>query len=190
MKEKVLFIVLLFLLPVFSFAQKISYSEVLKENSRDMDFEIIGRINSNILVFKNVSSRYAVSVYQGEMELKEKVDLDFIPSKAYNVDFVLYPDFFYLIYQYQKRGVVYCMAAKLDGDSKKLNEPILLDTTQVGTFGDNKIYNVIVSEDKQKIMVFKMQKKDDRLNFASILYNNQLQPLHKSRDILEYNERK
>jgi hypothetical protein len=65
MKEKVLFIVLLFLLPVFSFAQKISYSEVLKENSRDMDFEIIGRINSNILVFKNVSSRYAVSVYQG-----------------------------------------------------------------------------------------------------------------------------
>ena len=190
MKEKVLFIVLLFLLPVFSFAQKISYSEVLKENSRDMDFEIIGRINSNILVFKNVSSRYAVSVYQGEMELKEKVDLDFIPSKAYNVDFVLYPDFFYLIYQYQKRGVVYCMAAKLDGDSKKLNEPILLDTTQVGTFGDNKIYNVIVSEDKQKIIVFKMQKKDDRLNFASILYNNQLQPLHKSRDILEYNERK
>ncbi|CAN5583869.1 hypothetical protein BH11BAC5_BH11BAC5_36280 [soil metagenome] len=190
MKGRVLFIAMLFLLPLFSLAQKISYSDVLKENSRDMDFEIVGKISGNILVFKNVSSRYAISIYQGDMELKEKVDLDFIPSKAFNVDFVVYPDFFYLIYQYQKRGVVYCMAAKIDGNVKKLNEPVLLDTTQVGAFGDNKIYNVVASEDKQKIMIFKIQKKDDRFNFATLLYDNQLQPIHKSRQIMDYNERK
>jgi hypothetical protein len=190
MKERVLFIAMLFLLPLFSLAQKISYSDVLKENSRDMDFEIVGKLSGNILVFKNVSSRYAISIYQGDMELKEKVDLDFIPSKAFNVDFVVYPDFFYLIYQYQKRGVVYCMAAKIDGNVKKLNEPVLLDTTQVGAFGDNKIYNVVASEDKQKIMIFKIQKKDDHFNFATLLYDNLLQPIHKSRQIMDYNERK
>ena len=104
-----MFIALLFLLPVFSFAQKISYSNVLKENSRDMNFEIIGKINGNILIFKNVSSRYAVSVYQGDMELKEKTDLDFIPSKAFNVDFVLYPDFFlpHLSISKKRRGILH-----------------------------------------------------------------------------------
>ena len=190
MKGIALNMCLLFLLPVLSFAQKISYSDVLKENSRDMDFEIIGKVSGNILVFKNQSSRYAVSIYQGEMNLKEKVDLDFIPAKAYNVDFVVYPDFFYLIYQYQKRGVVYCMAAKIDGNVKKINEPILLDTTQVGVFGDNKIYSVIVSEDKLKIMVFKIQKKDERFNFVTLLYDNQLQVIHKTRQALDYNDRK
>ena len=190
MKGIALNICLLFLLPVVAFAQKISYSDVLKENSRDMDFEIIGKVSGNILVFKNQSSKYAVSVYQGEMDLKEKVDLDFIPGKAFNVDFVVYPDFFYLIYQYQKRGVVYCMAAKIDGNVKKINEPVLLDTTQVGAFGDNKIYSVIVSEDKQKIMVFKIQKRDDKFNFVTLLYDNQLQMIHKTRQALDYNERK
>ncbi len=190
MKGFIINLYFLLLLPAFSFAQQIVYSDVLKENSRDMDFEIIGKINGNILVFKNQTSRYAVSVYQGEMDLKEKVDLDFIPSKAYNVDFVVYQDFFYLIYQYQKKGVVYCMAAKLDGNVKKMGEPIILDTTQVSIFGDNKIYSVINSEDKQKIMVFKIQKKDAKFNFVTLLYDKQLQLLHKTRQSIDYDDRK
>ena len=190
MKGIVLNIYLIFLLPVFSFAQQIVYSDVLKENSRDMDFEIIGKVNGNILVFKNQTSKYAVSVYQGEMDLKEKVDLDFIPAKAYNVDFIVYPNFFYLIYQYQKKGVVYCMAAKLDGNVKNMAEPIILDTTHVGTFGDNKIYTVINSEDKQKIMVFKIQKKDEKFNFVTLLYDNQFQQIHKTRESISYDEKR
>jgi hypothetical protein len=190
MKGTVLNICMLLLLPVFSFAQQISYSDVLKENSRDMNFEIIGKVSGNILIFKNQSNRYAVSIYQGEMELKDKIDLDFIPSKAFNVDFVVYPDFFYLVYQFQKKGIVYCMAAKLDGNVKKINEPVLLDTTHVGVFGDNKIYSVINSEDKHKIMVFKIQKKNDQFNFVTLLYNDQLQLLHKTRQSINYDERK
>ena len=126
MKVRILKICLFICFPICSIAQQIVYSNVLKENSRDMDFEIIGKINGNILVFKNQTSRYAVSIYKGEMELQDKIDLDFIPPKAYNVDFVVYQNFFYLIYQYQKKGIVYCMAAKLDGNVKKLNEPIIL----------------------------------------------------------------
>ena len=190
MKGFILKTCLLLLLPVFSFAQQIVYSDVLKENSRDMDFEIIGKVSGNILVFKNQTSRYAVSIYQGDMDLKDKIDLEFIPPKAYNVDFVVYPDFFYLVYQYQKKGIVYCMAAKLDGNVKKLHDPVLLDTTHVGAFGDNKIYSVINSEDKQKIMVFKIQKRDERFNFVTLLYDNQLQLLHKSRQSLDYDDKR
>ena len=190
MKEIFVNICLLFLAPAICFSQKITFSDVLKENSREMDFEIIGKVSGNILVFKNVSSSYAVSIYKGDMDMKEKIELDFIPSKSFNVDFIVYPEFFFMIYQYQKKGIVYCMAAKLDGNVKKMGEPILLDTTHVGSFGDNKIYNVINSEDKQKIMVFKIQKKEENYNFVTLLYDNQLYLIHKTRQSLDYNERK
>ena len=124
----IFFIICFFILfPIIAISQQISYSDVLKESSRsrEMNFEIIGKVNNNILVFKNQSAKYAISIYQGQMDLKDKIDLDFIPSKAYNVDFVVFPDFFYLVYQYQKRGTIYCMAAKLDGNAKLFSEPVL-----------------------------------------------------------------
>ena len=190
MKGIILNISLLLLLPLFSFAQKITYSALVNENSRDMDFEILGKVSGNILIFKNQSSKYAISVYQEDMVLKDKVVLDFImPSKTFNVDFVTYPDFFYMIYEFQKKGTVYCMAAKMDGNAKKMSEPVLLDTTHVGAFGDNKIYTVISSEDKQKIMVYKIEEKDGMFNFVTLLYDNQMQLIHKTRYSLNYNYR-
>ncbi len=179
-----------FLFPLCSVAQKITYSDVLKESVRDLNFEILGKVSSNILIFKNQSSRYAISMYQNDMELKDKIDLDFIPDKAYNVDFIVYPDSVYMVYQYQKKGVVYCMAAKINGNVKLLGEPFLLDTTHVGAFGDNKIYNVVNSEDKKKIMVYKVQKKNDQFNFVTLLYDNTFQLIHKTRQSLDYDDRR
>ena len=189
MKGRYLFIYCL-LLPVFLHAQQIIFSEPFKEDSRDMNFDIIGKMNGNILIFKNVQWKYALNIYNDSMVLKDKVELDFIPGKTINIDYVAYPDFFYLIYQYQKKGVLYCMALKMDANGKKLNEPIQLDTTQIGILGDNKIYTTVNSEDKKKIMIFKVQHKDDKANFATALYNNQLQLLHKSRLEMDYDDRK
>ena len=180
----------LLLLPFFSHAQQIIFSEPTRDDIREMNFEIIGKVNKNILIFHDVRWKYAVNVYDDSMQLKENVPVDFIPNKTINVDFIAYPDFFYLIYQYQKKGVLYCMAAKMGADGKKINEPVQLDTTHVGAFGDNKIYSTIVSEDKQKIMVFKIQKIDDRFHFVTLLFDKQLQLIHKTRQSMEYNDRK
>lgn len=180
----------LLVVPACSNAQQIVFSEPTKENIRDMNFEIIGKVNKNILIFHDVRWKYAVNVYDDSLQLKEKVAIDFIPNKTINVDFIAYPDFFYLIYQFQKKGVLYCMAVKMGADGRKINEPVELDTTHVGTFGDNKIYSTIFSEDKQKIMVFKIQKIDDRFHFVTLLFDKQLQRIHKTRQSMEYNERK
>lgn len=181
---------LLMLLPCFSIAQRITYSEPLKEDNRDIVFDIIGKMNGNILVFKNIRWKYALTVYDADnMDLKEKINLDFMPDRTFNVDYVAFNDFFYLFYQYQRKGIVYCMAAKMDGNGQKLGEPLQLDTTHVGLMGDNKIYSTINSDDKKKIMIFKIQKKDDRLNFVTLLYNEDLQLLHKTRQTLDYIER-
>lgn len=187
---KRIIVYLLLLLPIVAAAQKIVYSEPLKESSRDMNFEIIGKINGNLLVFKNKSSDYEVVSYQNNMELKEKVALDFLPDKTFNVDFVVYPNFFYLIYQYQKKGILYCMVAKLDGNAAKMGEPILLDTTHVGTFGENKIYNIINSEDKQKLLLHKILKERDHYDFVTLLFDAQWQLLYKTRQSLAFDDRK
>ena len=181
---------LILLLPTICDAQHISYSQPEREDGRTLDFEIIGKVGGNFLVYKNLRSHYAVSIYDNDMALKERINLDFLPAKTLNADFISYPDFAYIIYQYQKKNVLHCMAVKVDGNAKQIGDPVELDTTQVNIFADNKIYNMVNSEDRQKIMIYKIQKKYEKLNFKTLLFNSQLQLQHTSRIQVPYDERK
>ena len=158
-----------FILPLIIFAQRITYSVPEKDDYRTLNFEVIGKIGGNFLVYKNIRNKNAVSVYDNAMELKERVDLDFIPDRTMNVDFVPYPDYFFVIYQYQRRSILYCMGAKIDGNGKKIGDPIQLDTTYINVFADNKIYSTAFSEDKQHIMIYKIQRKNEKFNFTTLL---------------------
>src|SRR5258708_1416704 len=77
--------------------QQILYTEPEKEDSRRTNFEIIGKINGNMLIFKNNSSNSAISAYDNDMKLIQRVPLSFMPDKYVNVDFVAYPDHCYII---------------------------------------------------------------------------------------------
>ncbi len=183
-----LFVVMV--LPLASICQQITYTEPEREDGRTLDFEVIGKVGGNFLVYKNIRAHHAISVYDNEMNLKERVDLDFMPDKTLNADFIAYPDFAYIFYQFQKKNYLHFMAVKVDGNGKKAGEPVELDTTQINVFADNKIYNIVYSEDKQKIMIFKIQKKYDRFNFKTLLFNTQLQLQHTSRMQMPYDDRK
>ncbi len=181
---------LILISPLAAICQRISYSAPEKEDARTVNFEIIGKVTGNYLIYKNIRNDYAISVYDNNMTLKERVELDFMPERILNAEFIVYPDFAYIIYQYQKRNILHCMAAKIDGNAKKIGEPVELDTTQISIFAENKIYNMTNSEDKQKIMIFKIQKKYDKFNFSTLLFNSQLQLQHKSRLQMPYDERR
>lgn len=172
-------------------APRILYTEPEKEDSRRTSFEIIGKLNGNFLVYKSNRSDDAICIYDNDMKLKNRVKLDFTPDQQLiNVDFVAYPDFFYMIYEFQRRGVVHCMAAKLDGNVKKLTEPIELDTTQVGFGANNKIYTTINSDDKQNIMLFKINSRNrDNFVFTTLLFNKDLLLQHKDHMGLPMEER-
>ncbi|MGG9960325.1 hypothetical protein [Ferruginibacter sp. SUN106] len=190
--NRIIFVIAIFLvLPALAFCQKVTYSDYEQEdNNRDINFEIIGKMNGHFLVYKNVKWRHKINIFNYDMTIKETVKLDFVPEKTFNVDFVIYPDHFFMIYQYQKRNTLHCMAVKLDGDAKKIGEPFELDTTQISILADNKIYTTINSEDKQKIMVFKIHKKYDHYSLVTLLFDSSLHLLNKSRRTLEYNERR
>jgi hypothetical protein len=184
MKNRCVLPLLLILLAVSPLlkGQRIYYSEIEKDDNRQMNFEIIGKVQGNILVYKNYRNKNDLCVYDNEMKLKNKIRLDFMPDRVVNVDFVAYPDFFYMIYQFQKRNIVHCAVIKMDGEGKKAFDAYDLDTTQINSFGDNKIYSTINSEDKQKIMVFKINKRDEkRYVFTTLLFNAALELQKKSR---------
>jgi hypothetical protein len=159
-----------------STAQKISYTDPDKDDSKRTDFDIIGKVGGNYLIFKNNRNKDALSVYTGDMKLIEKININQNSQKWINVDFIPYADNAWMIYQYQQKSILYCMAIKIDGNGKMLTKPIELDTTRIGFAADNKIYTTIYSDDKQKIMVFKINSKNQKnFVFTTMLFDDQLQ---------------
>ncbi|MFT4017835.1 MAG: hypothetical protein QM668_12795 [Agriterribacter sp.] len=172
----------LLVLPIALCAQRIRYSEPTKDDFRQVNFEVIGKVGGNIVIYKNYKSKNDLSIFDGDMKLANKINLEFLPDKLINVDFVPYNDFFYMIYQYEKRNIVYCNVVKMDGEGQKLVGPVEIDTTQIGGSSDNKIYSTIFSENKQRIMVFKINKRNEKnYFFTTLLYNDKMEFIKKSR---------
>ena len=88
-------------------SQQITYSEVDRDEGRLNAYEVIGKINGNILVYKNIRDVHYIQTFNNEMVEIEKVKLDYLTDKVFNVDFLLYKEFVYLFYQYQKRNIIY-----------------------------------------------------------------------------------
>ena len=183
--KKIIFLSFLpFVLLYFSTqAQQIIYSQVDKDDAvTGLHYEIIGKINGNILVFKNYSFARVVAVYDRDMKLIDKTNLDFLPPNVSTMDFINYQDYFVMVYQFRYKNIVYCMAARLDGKGKLLSDAVVLDSTQVSNGSTaNKIYSAVHSENKQKIMMFKINTKDGNENVVTtVLTDNVLNIIHKS----------
>lgn len=192
MKRFAVVIFLLAMAPVLLVAQKVTYSDFEHDDTRDINFEIIGKMKSSLLVYKNIRRwQHKINVFGDDMKIAQTVKLDFVPEKTFNLDFVVYPDYFWMIYQYQKRNTLYCMAAKMDANAQIVGEPVQIDTTQMSFLSDNKIYSTIYSEDRQKIMVFKMPKKNDRYSLVTMLFNSDMKMIReRTRQELELDERR
>lgn len=173
-------------------AQKIVYSEPEKDDSRRLNFEIIGKMEGNYLIYKNIRNKHSIVVLDKEMQQISKEEQDYIPddNRVINTDFFSYSNFSYLIYQYQKKNIVYCMGVKIDANGKKISDVVQLDTTQIGFAASNRIYTVLSSEDKNEIIVFKINSKNKKLfRITTLLFNGKLELQKKSHLVLDMDER-
>ncbi|HAO45810.1 MAG TPA: hypothetical protein DCQ97_02715 [Chitinophagaceae bacterium] len=184
------FVIFLLSVPVFLSAQNISFSDADRENIEDVNFEIIGKFSNKILVYKNIRSNHRITMYDQDMNTIKNVNLDFVPSRTYNIDFVAYADHFYMVYQYQKNSIIHCMAVKMNAEVEKLTTPVEIDSTRIPVMTDNKIYSLIHSEDRQRIMVFKIQTRFQRYDMVTLLFDKDLTLLSKGRLVTDYNERR
>ena len=155
MKKSFLFLfTLVLLLPFVSKAQQITFSEPDKDDPRSYSFEVLGKIGGKILVYKNYRDGHTLSVFDPEMKLLGKQQLN-MPDRLMQTDFLAYANHFYMLYQFQRKNTVYCMVVKMDSDGNLLSEPMQLDSTlDASSIGSNRLYSLVVSEDKKKIMIF------------------------------------
>ena len=56
-------LLILSLIPALLNAQQIQYSDPLKDNSNNINFDIIGKFSKNIVVLKKNSWRYDLNVF-------------------------------------------------------------------------------------------------------------------------------
>lgn len=165
-------------------AQKIVYSDYTKDDTRRMNFDIAGKVGDNFLIYKNIRNKNLIAVLDNDMNLLAQVDQDYVPDndRMINIDFFPYSDFVYMIYQYQKKNIVYCVASRINANGKQIGDLVQLDTTHIGFAANNKIYTVLTSDDKSKIIVIKINSKNRR-NFliSTLLYDNNLALLKNSR---------
>ena len=179
---------LLTIAPVFS--QDITYSVVHSENARDVSFEVLGKVGNNYLVYKNIGWKNIIQVFDKKMKEISNERLKFVPDNTLNADFIPYPDFVVMVYQYKKNNVLYCDAAKIDANANLIGLPRTLDTTRIGVQGGQNIYSTIFSEDKKNMLLYKMHEKNDRLHIVTKLYNTDLQLQDSTRSFIAFNERR
>jgi len=171
-----------------SFSQRVVYPKnPYKLNFRNISYyNIIGKVDNNFLIFINTKFENNLRVYDHSMRLIKRTEMPFLPKRTLSVSFFTYSKFAWAMYSYQKRNIVYCMAAKMNEDGELLNNPIVLDSTQVNSSANNGVYEYlkktdfygfIRSEDQSKILIFKQQITSKQMFFSSMLYNNEMQLL-------------
>lgn len=174
-----------------SIAQNITYSDWHGgETERAVNFEILGKVGPNYLVYKNIGWKSIIQVFDKDMKELNNDRLKFTPDKMLNADFITYPDHFWMIYQHQKNTVLYCKAVKMDSKGERLSEVITIDTLKIGVRNANGVYNTVYSEDKKKILLYKMLEKNNKLHLVTKLYDADLKLLDSTRAVFDYNDRK
>ncbi len=71
-------------------AQRVVYTEPDRNDIRQTEFEIVGKINGNILIYKSLRDNYSMSVYDMDMKQKDRVKMSFLPDRIINADFLAY----------------------------------------------------------------------------------------------------
>lgn len=173
-------------------AQKLVYAEPDRADSRRMNFEIIGKVGPNFLIYKNVRNQHWIASLNNDMEQVEKVEQDHLPvnDQLINIDFVAYAQSAWMIYQHQKKNVVYCQAARVDERGRRVGEPIELDTSMVRTLSPSTVYTTLTSEDRKRILIFKINSRNkQRYRLTTFLYNDQLQLQRRSDMVIPMEER-
>lgn len=164
-------------------AQKVTYTDLERDDYKSTEFEIIGKVSGNIMVYKSDRGDYAISIYDNALQLKNRVKLDFLPKKLISVDFINYADKVFMIYQFQRKDAVYSFCATMDGTANFTGAPIMVDSTRIGFYSkENKVYSVEYSEDKNRIMVYKInQDKENDNVFYTFLYDSSFQLINNAR---------
>ncbi|MBN8835966.1 MAG: hypothetical protein J0I09_01785 [Sphingobacteriia bacterium] len=191
MKKTFLLISPLLFFCVFLKAQSIIYSEPDRDDYKNMNYEVMGKLEGKVFIYKGIRDQHQLCIYDAEMKLVNKVKLDFINNNLINIEFIAYQDKFLVFYNYQNKNVIYSMAARIGANGKILGQPLVVDTTNYSSSVNNNIYTLAYSEDKSKIVVYKIRNKEENQHtLITLLFDKELSLLHRSSIIVPMPDKK
>jgi len=172
--------------------------------TKDLDrfrFRVLTRKDNRLVIYKSVSFNSHtntaplllhsapggaiiendICIYDSLMNQQSEMHLP-LPKEISGAEFIVYDDFFYIIYQYKHGYFLNCMAARVDFNGQLLGAPVCLDSTRnAGLDNQSQIYAVTSSEDKKWIMVYKLNGGPGTGTILNaILFDGQLHELHRS----------
>ncbi len=138
-----------------SWAQSYVVSGIEKTDKEGMQYEVLGKLGKNYWIYKKNGSISTIAQYNDQMQLVKQNDLTFLPAQVQQIEFVKRAEKLFAFYQFQNNKTVYAALATLNADGQLQGDPIVLDTAQNIRPGSRaKIFNLIESDDHQKILLF------------------------------------
>lgn len=147
--------------------QVVNMSEPEKDDTKNLPFEIIGKTEGKVYIYKYINDRHYICVYGPEMKLDNKEKLSSVPPQVTNVEFMMGPAGCFLFYEHQRKDTVRFMVLKLGTDAKPIGLPIELDSTMLGETAQHKVYTFVPSEDKRKALLVKIERRGIGVDLVS-----------------------
>ena len=139
--------------------------------------EVIGKVAENIFVCNRIKNKYELQIFDNDLKVKHKVDLNFIPAYTYRLNFINYVDRCLVVFQSVGiKKVLYTRIASLDKDGQISGKIVDIDSITASIYGGNELYNVTFSENKQHLLFSKnlMGIKPGKIQVDQIILNNEL----------------
>jgi len=175
MRNKIAFIVqLLFFSISLSSAQKITFSESEQIDNKNLAYEIIGKSNENLVIYKKINKTHYICFYDQEMKIIKNIELEKIPPNALKLNFVNSNECLLIIFQYIKNNKIYCDAVRYFYDNQTIKWDGNLLQTKNEIFSNEDRFIVSVSENKKSILIYKLESNQKKYILDSKNYDNNL----------------
>ena len=154
LQYRLLFILLLTMATLPSYGQEIVVSEeVILKN--DYAYEVIGKLDGNILLFRDMQNQFEVQAFDEELRLKWQRVLDLEKRNADVVAVVPGDTSFHVIFGYRLKGDYYLKHNQYDPQIR------VIDSTTISVLENLYFaprFQYSLSEDKTKILLYRSDK--------------------------------
>lgn len=163
------------------YGQSLSFSKAQKFNPKKELFSIGGWVQDHLMVYYTEKNKSYLDLYDGGMERKAIVSLNFMPNEPKQVQLLTQANQSLLIYSAQLNNKEFFYVSRLDKDGKIVGRPKSIDTASQNFFGNTKFsYQFIHSLTNDKVGVFSYRIKDNKLNFQLTIVDDSLNVVHSS----------
>lgn len=163
-------------------AQEIYYSPVDLTSERQLDVDVIGKVERNTLVYRGNRLGRQLSIFGDRMELVRKLELSFLPKELMKVDFVNLGRSAYLFFQHIEETTLYISVTELNGEGKLIREIQKIDSASIEGLSEFELFEVGSNSNKAKLLIYYLSKVNELTSrIDAIILNRDLSKADRAR---------